>query len=107
MLNLGRNGKVAVRLVAPHSFASLRARAPCDGRRFDRAARGPAAARRGRGARLSARPDDRFIDAFEIEEGTAYLAFHRRNYEAQLLRLFRLGPDGGATLAFEDDLYGC
>jgi hypothetical protein len=53
------------------------------------------------------REQDRFIDAFEIEEGTVYLAFHRRNYEAQLLRLFRLGPDGGATLVFEDDLYGC
>lgn len=52
-------------------------------------------------------PSDRFIDAFEIEQGTAYLAFHRRHYEAQLLRLFRLGPDGAATLVFEDDLYGC
>ena len=52
-------------------------------------------------------PDDRFIDAFELGDGTAYLAFHRRNYEAQLLRIFRLESDRGATLVFEDDLYGC
>jgi hypothetical protein len=56
---------------------------------------------------LIALADACVVFAQQIEAGTAYLAFHRRNYEAQLLRLFRLGPDGGATLVFEDDLYGC
>jgi hypothetical protein len=51
-------------------------------------------------------PDDRFMDAFELGDGTVYLAFHRRNYEAQLLQLFRLEANG-ATRVLQTDLYGC
>jgi hypothetical protein len=52
-------------------------------------------------------PDDVFMDAFELEAGTVYLAFERRGYESHSLLLYRLEADGGATLAFEDGLYGC
>lgn len=52
-------------------------------------------------------PTDTFIDAFELETGTAYLAFERRGYESHSLLLYRLESEGGVTLVFEDGLYGC
>jgi hypothetical protein len=52
-------------------------------------------------------PQDYFIDAFELEDGTAYLAFQRRDREAIRIRLYRLLQSGAPTFVFEDDLYGC
>jgi hypothetical protein len=52
-------------------------------------------------------PQDFFIDTFELEDGTAYFAFHRRDYEANRVRLYRLPQSGAPAVVFEDDLYGC
>ena len=52
-------------------------------------------------------PDDRFIDAFELGDGTAWLAFERRDYEARSLRLVRLTPSGDSFADFVVGLYGC
>lgn len=52
-------------------------------------------------------PDDRFIDAFELAAGTAWLVFERRSYESNGLLIFRLDSEGAATLVLENGLYGC
>jgi len=52
-------------------------------------------------------PQDYFIDAFELEDGMAYLAFQRRDGEAIRIRLYRLPHSGAPAVVFEDDLYGC
>jgi hypothetical protein len=50
---------------------------------------------------------DFFLDAFALRDGNVYVAFERRGNESTALRLFRLGPSGGATEVFSDELHGC
>lgn len=50
---------------------------------------------------------DFFMDAFPLRDGNVYIAFERRGNESTALRLFRLGPSGGATEVLSDELHGC
>lgn len=50
---------------------------------------------------------DSFIDGFAPGDGNIYVAFERRGNESTALRLFRLGPGGGAAEVFSDELHGC
>lgn len=52
-------------------------------------------------------PNDYFFDAFELVDGSAYLAFQRRDGEANRIRLYRLPQSDAPVFVFEDDLYGC
>lgn len=50
---------------------------------------------------------DYFMDAFALRDGNVYVAFEQRGNESTRLRLFRIGPSGGATEVFADELHGC